>query len=637
MIDLSVVIPVYKTEKYIRECVDSVLREAPPNSEIILVDDGSPDNCPQICDAYARKDERVHVIHQPNRGVSGARNAALDVVQGKQIFFIDSDDYIPKGYFAMLLQYDADLIIGNYRAFYEDGTKDIIGKPHSEKYADLTAYLLDFHYHFATFFNFAWGKIYQRDIIERLYLRFSEGVSMVEDLLFNLEYYRECSSITMCGEAQLQYRQLQGSLSRKMSLQVFDWYVQGNTKIQALLTEKNAFTKENETHFYTHFLGNAIECLIGYSKQSEEGRREKYAEISRNALLQSALPYAKNKRTRKIVDALKRQDVFRVEKAVNNYLFWINVRKKIRSFFVSIFTKIRNRTKWLLSFPKDWIGRMVYPAPTVKSIEETIEKVVKDKCSVARYGDGEFNIMFGNAIDFQQYDERLSQKMKDILQLNDEKFLVCLAGELYEKDKNATPQAKQYWRRFIRMHRWEIGKLLKKNKVYYHSSMTRFYMNFIDKTNSYRYAEMLKKIWDGRDIAFVEGEKSRLGVGNDFFDNAKSIKRILCPANQAFACYDEILKILENNIDKETLVLIALGPTATAMAYDAYLMGYQAIDIGHIDIEYEWMRMGATTKVAVKDKYVNECEDGKSIGDIADDAYKSQIIAKVGLDAQEVL
>ena len=134
---------------------------------------------------------------------------------------------------------------------------------------------------------------------------------------------------------------------------------------------------------------------------------------------------------------------------------------------MSIFTKIKNRTKWLLSFPKDWIGRIVYPKPIVKSIEETILKVVEDRCSVARYGDGEFNIMFGNSIDFQKYDERLAQKMKDILQTDDDKFLVCIAGELYQKDKNVKSESNKYWKRFIRNHRSKLNLLLKKNKIYY--------------------------------------------------------------------------------------------------------------------------------------------------------------------------
>lgn len=298
---------------------------------------------------------------------------------------------------------------------------------------------------------------------------------------------------------------------------------------------------------------------------------------------------------------------------------------------MSVLTKIKNRTKWVLSYPKSFIGRLIYGSPIIKGMEETILKVINDKCSVARYGDGEFNIMFGNSIDFQKYDERLSNKMKDILKLSDERFMVCLAGELYDSNRELKPNVNKYWKKFIREHRIELSKLLKKNKTYYHTSMTRFYISFKDKTVGVHYANLLKKIWEGRDIVFVEGEKSRLGVGNDFFDNAKSIKRILCPANQAFTYYDDIINCIERNIDKDTLVLIALGPTATAMAYDVYLKGYQAIDIGHVDIEYEWMKMGADSKVAIKNKYTNEAEDGKQVGFETDTAYNLQIIAKIGV------
>ena len=298
---------------------------------------------------------------------------------------------------------------------------------------------------------------------------------------------------------------------------------------------------------------------------------------------------------------------------------------------MSLLTKIKNRTKWLLSFPKDWIGRIVLRKPKVLGIEETITKIVNDKCSIARYGDGEFNIMFGNSIDFQTYNDRLAQKMKDILKTDDDKFLVGLTGEMYSKNENLLPQPKSYWKRFIRNNRWKLARLYKKNKVYYHASMTRFYMAYKDKANSKRYSDLLKEIWRNRDIVFVEGDKSRLGVGNDFFDNAKSIRRILCPANQAFDFYDKIVEEVKTNIEKDALILLALGPTATAMAYDLHVLGYQAVDIGHVDIEYEWMKMGATEKVAVKGKYVNEVEEGKMVGDTTNSEYLSQIIKKIGV------
>ena len=93
MIRFSVIIPVFRVENYLRQCVDSVLNQTFNNFEIILVDDGSPDNSPAICDEYVQKDKRVHVIHKINGGLSSARNAGLTVAQGEYVLFLDSDDW----------------------------------------------------------------------------------------------------------------------------------------------------------------------------------------------------------------------------------------------------------------------------------------------------------------------------------------------------------------------------------------------------------------------------------------------------------------------------------------------------------------------------------------------------------------
>ena len=92
---VSVIIPVYNVEHYLCQCIDSVLAQTYTNLEIILVDDGSPDGCPQICDEYAAKDKRIVVIHKGNGGLSDARNAGLNICKGEYIYFIDSDDIIP--------------------------------------------------------------------------------------------------------------------------------------------------------------------------------------------------------------------------------------------------------------------------------------------------------------------------------------------------------------------------------------------------------------------------------------------------------------------------------------------------------------------------------------------------------------
>ena len=100
---ISVVVPVYKVEKYLDECVQSIVNQTHRNLEIILVDDGSPDRCPQLCDEWAEKDSRIRVIHQKNGGLSAARNAGLDVAKGDYIGFVDSDDYIAPDMYEQLL------------------------------------------------------------------------------------------------------------------------------------------------------------------------------------------------------------------------------------------------------------------------------------------------------------------------------------------------------------------------------------------------------------------------------------------------------------------------------------------------------------------------------------------------------
>ena len=124
---ISVIIPVYKVEKYIERCITSVKKQSYFNIEIILVDDGSPDNCGIICDKYAETDSRIKVIHKKNGGLSDARNAGLDIATGQYICFIDSDDYIEKDtlkdMYNNIVMTRADITICNYYTVDSEGNK----------------------------------------------------------------------------------------------------------------------------------------------------------------------------------------------------------------------------------------------------------------------------------------------------------------------------------------------------------------------------------------------------------------------------------------------------------------------------------------------------------------------------------
>jgi glycosyltransferase family protein len=136
------------------------------------------------------------------------------------------------------------------------------------------------------------------------------------------------------------------------------------------------------------------------------------------------------------------------------------------------------------------------------------------------------------------------------------------------------------------------------------------------------------RIWEGRKVLLVEGEKSRLGVGNNLFALATSVERILAPMHHAFDKYDELVSEIIKH-DKTKLILIALGPTATVMAADLADLGYQALDIGNIDIEYEWYLRGAQSKIKIPGKYTSEARNGRQVENVVNELYSSQIISKV--------
>ena len=159
--------------------------------------------------------------------------------------------------------------------------------------------------------------------------------------------------------------------------------------------------------------------------------------------------------------------------------------------------------------------------------------------------------------------------------------------------------------------------------------ISRFYIEYKDKSKIPYYIKKLKQIWDKKDILIIEGEMSRLGVGNDLFNNSKSIKRILCPAINAFNVYEKIISRAKK-IDKSNLILLALGPTSSVLAYDLYKIGYQVIDVGHIDIEYEWFLRKAKKKIQIEIKYVNEAYGNKyKFGKVKDKNYYKEIICRI--------
>lgn len=278
---------------------------------------------------------------------------------------------------------------------------------------------------------------------------------------------------------------------------------------------------------------------------------------------------------------------------------------------------------------KDSKLKKIIGIPKLMTIDETIEYINNNHCSVCRYGDGELKIATGLDIKFQKYDKKLADRLREILKSNSKKCLVCLT-DTFDDISWMNSSAYNYTWRIIQQNRKIWTDMLDMNYNYGNAFISRFYMDRKDKSDAERLFNKVKTIWADKDIVFIEGAESRLGMNNDLFSNAKSIKRILCPSKDAFSYYENILKEALK-LHKDSFILIALGPTATILAYDLSLNGYQALDIGHIDIEYEWFLMKATKKVKVGGKYTSEAKNGDLVDDNnIDKDYENEIIAKIG-------
>lgn len=200
---ISVIVPIYKSEKYLRRCVDSILNQTYTDLEVILVNDGSPDSCPQICEAYRREDSRVIVLHQKNAGVSAARNTGLDRASGEYITFVDSDDYIEPYMYSKMVriikQYDCDIVMcdcvkefSNYSESYTHNIRSgFYDKSHLVKEYYPHLLIMDNMEYPATISN--WLLLF-RNNKSFSNIRYIEGVRYSEDWLFGACLLKQASS-----------------------------------------------------------------------------------------------------------------------------------------------------------------------------------------------------------------------------------------------------------------------------------------------------------------------------------------------------------------------------------------------------------------------------------------------------------
>lgn len=274
--------------------------------------------------------------------------------------------------------------------------------------------------------------------------------------------------------------------------------------------------------------------------------------------------------------------------------------------------------------------------PQVLDSEQTVKHILHTKSSVSRYGDGEllWALQKRENGNFEKNSPLLAKRLQEILRSKKENLAICIPNVFNGLNTYKT-DGKLYWEGFVIKRSFQVLKIIPKDRIYYNSFFTRPYMDLKNK-NEYdfeTYFSLVRQIWDNRNVLIIEGEKTRFGMNNDLLCNVKSTKRIICPSKNAFESYDEIISKTQNIANKieDPVILIALGPTATVLAYDLS-EEFQAIDIGHLDIEYEWYRMNAKEKRPVTGKYVSEVHLHfiSELPDLELTKYKSEIVAKIG-------
>ena len=267
MAKVSIILCVYKGEQYIRECIDSVLRQTYKNIELLIVDDGSPDNCPSICDEYAKKDSRVRIIHKKNAGLGFARNTGLANVTGDYVTFIDQDDWMAKNCIERLYETAestrSELVVcGLYRYFSENRIIEIKETFEQVSYIneDVKKYCLapiigadeenpiDVEREMCVFRN-----LYRKNLIDQIGAKFeSEREYLSDDLFFNLRYISSCIKATIIPDCLYYYRANETSMTAKLSENEY-------AKDEALYLKAKEIAEEKGV---TELLGNRLERMF---------------------------------------------------------------------------------------------------------------------------------------------------------------------------------------------------------------------------------------------------------------------------------------------------------------------------------------------------------------------------------------
>lgn len=228
--------------------------------------------------------------------------------------------------------------------------------------------------------------------------------------------------------------------------------------------------------------------------------------------------------------------------------------------------------------------------PYIYDIDTTLKILCEEQKSIVRFGDGEFSLIEGIDIPFQSSSKELSYRLTEVLSSNNLSICIGIPLSLFEVPLQKTHNY-YFWRDNGSRFRMLLEKYIHPECRYYPAELTLLINNQEQAKQLDDYFKKIRKIWNNKDIHLIHGKRIFDSLKFDIFDNAKSVTHQIAPSKNAFTEYDNILNEALK-VDKNKLIIAILGPTATILAYDLALKGYQALDLGHIAKSYDWYKKG---------------------------------------------
>lgn len=273
---VSVIVAVYQSAETLPKCIHSILRQTYDRLEILLIDDGSQDKSGAICDRNARQDARIKVIHQPNGGVSSARNAGLDAATGEYVTFVDADDWLPPHAVALMVErisaHDADICFGSYTMVTAFGNRKIsVGESDSfSKSRNADTYLSLIRK--IKFMPGVWGKLLKNELIRKNGLRFRSGVRLGEDTVFIWDYVRRCERISIAADSVYHYSLITRSSASKLYYPEYNQCIFHTVSAFLQMTadefeEDAAFRREAADVIFSGFIGSCLQYIGRLSRE----------------------------------------------------------------------------------------------------------------------------------------------------------------------------------------------------------------------------------------------------------------------------------------------------------------------------------------------------------------------------------